>query len=239
MEITLAYIDEPPFGWTEPGGSAAGADVELASVVLRELGYTRIKHERVSFAELLPGVNAGHWRMNVPIFITPERSCTVDFSTPVWALGDGFIVAPGNPKHLHSYADVASHGDITVGVMPSTVQWTAALAHGVPESRIRQFGQQGEAIDALLAGEIDAYAGTALGNRVMAERVGLDRVSAVGHAAEGVPPLGGFSFAKNDASLRDAVNKALLRYLGSTDHRQRMAKYGFTNDEIDPALPPK
>jgi polar amino acid transport system substrate-binding protein len=235
MEFTLAYIDEPPFGWTDPDGSAAGADLELASVVLRELGYTRVKHRLVTFADLLPGVSAGHWNMNVPIFITPERSATVDFSTPVWALGDGFIVAPGNPKHLHSYADVARM-NVTLGVMPDTVQLSAALASGVPDSSIRRFGAQSKAIEALLAGEIDAYAGTGLGNRVTVERIGSDRITAVAHALEGTPPLGGFSFAKDNVALRDAFNEALLRYLGSTDHRHRMGKYGFTNDEIDPVL---
>ena len=238
MEFTLAYIDEPPFGWTDPDGSAAGADLELASVVLGKLGYTHIKHQLVRFADLLPGVSAGHWNMNVPIFITPERSAKVDFSTPVWALGDGFIVAPGNPNSLHSYADVAGK-NATLGVMPATVQLSAALASGVPDSRIVQFGSQSQAIEALLAGEIDAYAGTALGNRVTVERAGSDRISAVAHALEGTPPLGGFSFAKDDTALRDAFNKELLRYLGSADHRHRMGKYGFTNDEIDPLLQAK
>lgn len=236
MEITIGYIEEPPFGWTESNGSPAGADLELASVVLGALGYTRIEHQLATFEELLPGVNNGRWSMNVPLFVTPERSEIVDFSTPVWALGDGFIVAPGNPKGLNSYAALAHRDDAKLGVITGQVQHKSAQLHGVRDAQIVQFSRQDQAVDALLAGQIDAYVGTALGNRILAERIGQDRVIAVAHPIQDRPPLGAFSFSKHDTALRDAVNRELRRYLGSEDHRQRMAKYGFTRDEIDPAF---
>lgn len=50
-------------------------------------------------------------------------------------------------------------------------------------------------------------------------------------------PVGAFAFGKDNAGLLDAVNQALRRYLGSADHRARMATYGFTSAEIDGVLP--
>lgn len=236
MKVTIGYIEEPPFGWTEPGGAAAGADLELAEVTLRAIGFTQIEHQLTTFEALLPGVSHGSWRINVPIFITPERSARVDFSVPVWAIGDGFVVAVGNPKGLDSYAAVAGCHDARLGVLPGTIQQQSAQSDGVHEQQILQFARQDEAIDALVAGRIDAYAGTVLGNRVLAERIGYDRVASVALVAQHQPPLGAFSFGKHDTALREAFNTELRRYLGSSDHRQRMAKYGFTRDEIDPAL---
>lgn len=236
MKITIGYIEEPPFGSTGPDGTAVGSDLELADVVLRAIGYTRIEHQHTTFEELLPGVNSGRWNMNVPLFVTPERGMTVDFSKPVWALGDGFIVAAGNPKGLDSYAALARREDARLGVMSGTVQQRSARLDGVRDAQILQFAHQQEAIDALLGGRIDAYAGTALGNRVEAERIGAAKVAAVAHPAQPSPPLGAFSFGKHDTALRDAVDRQLKLYLGSADHRQRMAKYGFTADEIDPVL---
>jgi polar amino acid transport system substrate-binding protein len=236
MKIAIAYIEEPPFGWTGHDAKPTGADVELAEVVLRAIGYTQIQYQRVTFEELLPGVASGSWDMNVPIFITAERGELVDFGVPVWAAGDGFVVVAGNPKGLDSYSAVARLGDARVGVMPGTVQRLSALEAGVPESRIFQFANQDQAIEALLAGHIDAYAATTLGNRAIAGRIGHDRVAAVSHAVGESAPLGSFSFRKGNSSLRNAVNAELRAYLGSADHRQRMAKYGFTNDEIDPVL---
>jgi len=45
--------------------------------------------------------------------------------------------------------------------------------------------------------------------------------------------VGAFSFNKNNHALIDAVNGQLRKYLGSEDHRARMAKYGITKTEID------
>ncbi len=43
---------------------------------------------------------------------------------------------------------------------------------------------------------------------------------------------------RSNAALLRAVNDSLRRYLGSEDHRARVAKYGFTSTEIDGALAP-
>lgn len=61
---------------------------------------------------------------------------------------------------------------------------------------------------------------------------------AVAHpAAQNAPaPRGAFSFALNNSILRKAVNGQLQRYLGSADHRARMASHGLSDAEIDSAL---
>jgi polar amino acid transport system substrate-binding protein len=46
-------------------------------------------------------------------------------------------------------------------------------------------------------------------------------------------PVGAFSFNKDNTALLQAVNEQLRKYLGSADHRARMAKYGITEAEID------
>lgn len=48
MKVTIAYIEEPPFGWTEADGTATGTDIELADAVLRTIGVTRIEHRLTS-----------------------------------------------------------------------------------------------------------------------------------------------------------------------------------------------
>ena len=238
MKVAIAYIEEPPFGWTE-SNQAVGADVELAEVVLRSIGVTHIEHH-LTFSELLPGLAAGRWDMNVPLFVTPERASQVAFSLPVWAIGDGFLVRSGNPKALNSYALLAEHHDARLGIIAGQVQREAARASGVSEDQIVIFEQQSEAIEALRSGTIDAYASTAVGNRVLAGRIGGAVFEAVEHDTEKDdtqrPPIGAFSFNKNNGRLLNAVNEQLRLYLGSPDHRTRMSKFGITRKEIDPAL---
>ncbi|HEY2022148.1 transporter substrate-binding domain-containing protein [Paraburkholderia sp.] len=241
MKVTIAYIEEPPFGWTEANGTATGADIELADAVLRAIGITWIEHRLTTFSELLPGVEAGRWDMNVPLFVTPERSNMVAFSVPVWGIGDGFLVRSGNPKALDSYLSLSKHPDARIGIIAGQVQHDSARAAGVSEDRITVFEQQADAIAAVLSGVIDAYASTALGNRIVAKQIGNSMLEAVEHEPETsderpMLPFGAFSFNKRNSDLLDAVNVQLGSYLGSPDHRARMARYGLTQKEIDPAL---
>ena len=131
MKVTIAYIEEPPFGWTEGNSIATGADIDLAEVVLRAIGATVIEHRLTTFGELLPGVEAGRWDMNVPLFVTPERANLVAFSVPVWAMRDGFLVRTGNPKSLDSYASVAKRSDARLGIIAGQVQHDSARAFRV------------------------------------------------------------------------------------------------------------
>ncbi|ABE36701.1 amino acid ABC transporter substrate-binding protein, PAAT family [Paraburkholderia xenovorans LB400] len=241
MKVTIAYIEEPPFGWTEADRIATGADIELAKVVLRAIGATMIDYRLTTFSELLPGVEAGRWDMNVPLFVTPERANLVAFSVPVWAMGDGFLVRAGNPKSLDSYASLARRGDARLGIIAGQVQHDSARASRVSEDQIEIFEHQADAIEAVRSGAIDAYASTALGNRILADRIGGSVFEAVEHkpgtnGKQHELPFGAFSFNRGNSDLRNAVNAQLRSYLGSPDHRARMAKFGVTSNEIDPVL---
>jgi hypothetical protein len=71
--------------------------------------------------------------------------------------------------------------------------------------------------------------------------MGSSVIEAVAHQPEmngkqGTPPLGALSFNRGNAGLLEAVNQQLRSYLGSPDHRARMAKFGLTDREIDPAV---
>ena len=232
MKIRIAYIEEPPFYWTSEDGSVVGADIELAEVVLRAIGVTSIEYHPTSFDEFLPGVQEGRWDMNVPIFVTSERAERVAFTNPVWALGDGFLIHAGNPKALTSYETLAAQSDARLGIVAGQVQFDSAKAAGVSNSQIVMFESQPAAVAALIAGKIDAYTATAIGNRVLASA--NKELEAVSHEAgkDGKALAGAFSLNKSNLDLLRAVNDQLRQYLGTPDHRARMAKYGLTNAEL-------
>lgn len=236
MKVRIAYIEEPPFYWTGTDGRPTGADIELADVVLRAIGLSDIEYHKTTFGELLPGVQQGRWDMNVPIFVTPERSKLVTFSAPVWTLGDGFLVARGNPKALTGYEAVAAHSGAKLGLVVDTVQIQTAKSSGVAEDQVVVFDDQPSAVAALLSGKIDAYVATAVGNRALAAIHQELEAVADGKKSDGRLPVGGFSFNKENHALIDAVNKQLRAYLGTPDHRARMAKHGIEASEIDGVL---
>jgi polar amino acid transport system substrate-binding protein len=84
---------------------------------------------------------------------------------------------------------------------------------------------------------VTSLPGTALGGRVLADA--NQELEAVAHdvSRKGNAPVVAFSFSKSNTSLLDAVNQELRRYLGSADHRARIAQYGFMSAEIDGVLP--
>jgi polar amino acid transport system substrate-binding protein len=238
-KLVFAYLDEPPFGLPGLDGQPSGCDVEVALTILTSIGIQQIETRLVTFADLLPGVMKGQWAMNTAIFVTPERNRLVDFSRPVWALPDGFIVKIDNPKALISYEALAANPTAKLGVVKDTVQRQAALNAGVPIERIVELTTQTESIEALLTGEIDAFASTALGNRVFVQRANDDRLTVVeltsanGTGERTTPAFGAFSFAKSNRELLQVFDTALKSYLGSTEHRILMARYGFTDADID------
>jgi polar amino acid transport system substrate-binding protein len=201
--------------------------------VLRAIGVSSIEYVQTTFEEFLPGVQEGRWDMNVPIFVTAERAQYVAFSVPVWTIGDGFLVRSGNPKVLTSYEAVAARSDARLGLIPAQVQVVSAKSAGVSDDHIVLFKDQPEAVAALMAGKIDAFAATALGNRTTAAGNPTMEAVDVDARKSGAELIGAFSFSKSNPSLLQAVNAELRRYLGTPDHRMHVAKYGFTAIEID------
>jgi polar amino acid transport system substrate-binding protein len=233
MKVRIAYLEEPPFYWTAEDHRVTGADIELADVVLRAIGVTSIEHHLTSFEELLPGLQEGRWDMNVPIFVTAERAERVAFSVPVWSLGDGFLLRHGNPKALTSYGSIAARNDARLGIVAGTIQFDAAKSAGVSDSQVVTFKDQPQAIAALLAGKIDAYASTSVGNRVLADANSALEAVSLEQGEERRAPVGAFSFNRRNHDLLRAVNEQLRKYLGSADHRARMSKFGLTETELD------
>ena len=71
--MKFAYLIEPPFNYTRDDGSVTGCDVELARAVFASVGAGPFEPVEAEFAELLPGVAEGRWRMTTGLFATDER----------------------------------------------------------------------------------------------------------------------------------------------------------------------
>jgi polar amino acid transport system substrate-binding protein len=57
----------------------------------------------------------------------------------------------------------------------------------MPDDQIVLFDQQAESIDKFRAGEIDAYASTALGKRILADRIRHEFVEAASQGPANIP----------------------------------------------------
>ena len=230
----FAYLIEPPFNYRDANGTVTGCDVYLARTVLKMVGQHDFETVETEFAHLLPDLAEGRWRMTTGLFATEERRRIAAFSRPIWALPDGLLVQEGNPLRLTGYRSVVKTDGCKLAVIRYQIQRRSAVDLGVPEHRILVFETYTEAARAVADGEAHAYASVARAHSGFLERypdIQLE-VVAVG-PDEKEPAFGSFAFGKSDDGFRQAIDEALLVYLGSSEHRAMMKKFGFSDAEVD------
>ncbi|MBZ9862814.1 transporter substrate-binding domain-containing protein [Mesorhizobium sp. CA12] len=235
--MRFAFLQEPPFCFTDAAGKLGGCDAVLAEKVWQMVDLENFSPIEAEFAELLPGLVDGRWDMTTGLFISEERSTLVDFSRPIWSLPDGLMVAKGNPLELNGYRSVAQHPSAVLAVISGQIQHQTALQNGVPPQRIRIFATQAEAAEAVAAGHADAYASVAMAHRGYVNGRTGARLAVIDIPAfEKQPAAGAFALAKGNDALRRRVDQCLGDLLGSAWHREIMSKYGFSDDDVDRLL---
>lgn len=228
----FAYIIERPFNYHDASQALTGCDVELARHVLGQVGDRRFEPVETKFAQLLPGLGS-RWRMTTGLFRTEERQATAAFSRPIWALSDGLLVRRGNPHRLSGYTSIADARTCTLAVGRDQVQHRSAVELGVPVENILIFDTYDDAAQAVLVERAGAYASVARAHAGFIQQNGAQLDIVPVSADEKKPAFGCFAFSRSDDALRQAVDDVLATYLGSREHRILMARFGFTNSDVD------
>ena len=232
--MKFAYLIEPPFNFVDDKEQVKGCDVELAQHVWRELDLGDFEPIETEFAQLLPGVAEGRWKMTTGLFATPEREKLAQFSRPIWALPDGILVKRGNPHHIEGYASASKVPGIKMAVIRDQVQHKTALDLGFVEDRITIFETYNDAAQSVLEGNVDGYASVGRAHSGFLQQHPEMELEVVHvQPSEKRPAFGSFAFNRDDTEFKQAVDEVLENYLGSDAHRQMMASYGFDDSEID------
>lgn len=233
--IRVGYANEEPFGYLDAdSGAVTGEAPEIARHVLAQLGVTEVETVVARFGELIPALHAGQLDVVAAgMYVTPKRCREVLFSQPTYRIGEGFIVREGNPLDLHGYADVVAHASARLGVMGGAVQHGYAKTLGIPEERIAVFEDYPTALVALEAERVDAVAATSLTIGVLLRK----RDDAAFESAQPfdepvidgkpVAGYGAFAFRREDTAFRDAFDQQLDAYLGTQEHLDLVAPFGF------------
>jgi polar amino acid transport system substrate-binding protein len=181
----------------------------------------------------------GRWHVTTPIFVTVERAQVVDFSVPVWAATDGFIIRVSDSRDYSSYEAIAADETIRLAMVTGQVQHSTARTVGVPAERIVVFADQEAAVQAVINEQADAAVSTAPGNAAYVRRAADPRLVAIADSApdrQGAVPLGAFSFRKSVTELSTLFNRVLRQYLGTPHHLEMMRRHGFSETDLGPAL---
>ena len=236
--IRIAVANEIPYGYVDPTGEALGAGPDVAKAIMEELGVENIEWVTTNFSSLIPGLQADRFDMvAAEMAILPDRCEQVLFSEPNTSYGEGLLVAEGNPKDIHAYADFADNPDLRVAIMAGADQLEMMQELGVPEGNLVTIAANADAISTVATGRADAYAATSLTASGLAEQGNGVELAAeftdpvIG--GEAVRSWGGFTFASGNEELRDAVNEALAEYKQTPDWSETLSGYGFAQSDID------
>lgn len=125
--LRVGYANEIPYAFMDLDGALTGEAPVIAREILGKMGEIRMEGIFSEFGSLIPNLKSGRIDMIAAgMFITPERCKQISFSDPTYRIGQAFLVKKGNPKRLHSYADVANHKSAILCVMSGAIEKTYA-----------------------------------------------------------------------------------------------------------------
>jgi polar amino acid transport system substrate-binding protein len=239
--VNIGFSNEQPWYYLDSSGKLIGASPDVSRYIMNQLGVTNIGGVLVDFSGLLPGLQAGRFDMTCSMNVLPARCLIARPGDPETQTGDAFIVKKGNPKNLHSYADVAKSTDAKLGVYQASSQLQEAQTLGIPSDRIVTFPDLATAIAGIETGRADAIA-----DAYVAEVQGLKTTNdpalelaqpftqptdAKGNA---ILNYGASYFRLGDPDLRDAYNGVLKTIKGNGELLKILQPYGFTQDQVPP-----
>ncbi len=226
--IRIGFANEIPFAYPGDDGSPKGFVNAITIGILHNMGFDKIEPVQTEWGGLIPGLQANRFDIITGgMNILKSRCENVAFSEPIAKIGDGFIVAPGNPKGIGNYEDIKAKDAVMVtGAGYSNIE--QAKAAGVPESNIMQVPGPTEILAAVKAGRADAGAGTYFTMKQLADSSdGAVDVSDPDAMPEELVNWAGIGFRKSDKAFLDAFNAELKNYIGSDEMMAAVSEYGY------------
>ncbi|NYT77188.1 transporter substrate-binding domain-containing protein [Alcaligenaceae bacterium] len=225
--IRLGFASASPWAYMGDDGSAKGFVNTIAIDVLKRMGYTNVEPVLTEWAGLIPSLKAN--RVDIVtggMYIIKARCENMNFSAPIGAFGDAFVVAKGNPKNIQTYQDVIDQNLILA--IPSG--WNTlgdAKKAGVPVKNIIEVPGSTEALAAVRAGRADAFPSTDIEVIHVADKsddFGMsDPKAFVGRKKQVV----GIGFRPDDSDFMAKFNKVLAGYMGSDEMMARVRPDGY------------
>ncbi len=234
-EVTIAVENAYlPFNYIDPEtGEPAGWDYEVWDEICRLINCAPIYVE-AGWEGMIQAVADGQYDAAADgITITEERAEIVDYSAGYINIDQRLLVRVGEDR-ISSIEDIVNNAELILGTQTGTTNYDTALEY-LPEDRIQAFEQFPFAVQALIAGDIDA--------------VIIDEISGLGYQGENADALQlvgpsmssdqlGFIFPKG-SDLVEPVNLALGElanngFLAEVNQRFFGPDFTITYDDLFP-----
>jgi polar amino acid transport system substrate-binding protein len=235
--LRLGIANEHPFGFMADG-RPTGQAVEVARVILADLGVEEVSGVVTDFPGLIPGLLGGAFDVIAAgIAVTEARCAQVRFSDPLNCVRHGFAVRADDERDLASYDDLLVAPETTVAVLAGSVEEADLAARGLPPERVVALPDPDSMSAALRDGTVDVVVLSSVAVRWMAERPGSGvRVAGVFAPDPGRERFAAFAFRPADAALAVPFSRGLRRLMRDGTVTELSEPFGFTQDEIRRAV---
>ena len=236
-EVTIAVENAYlPFNYIDPDtGEGTGWDYEIWDEICSMIGCTPVFVE-AAWEGMIQAVADGQYDVaGDGITITEERAEIVDFSDGYVSIEQRLLVRIDEDR-IESIDDIVANEELKLGTQTGTTNYATASQY-LAEDRIEAFEQFPFAVQALIAGDIDA--------------VIIDEVAGQGYLGENADALKlvgpslssdelGFIYPKG-SELVDPVNEALLTLKGNGFMAELNKKYFGPDFDVsyDDLFPPE
>jgi len=230
--ITLGISNDPPYTFQdEKTKEYDGIDVRIFREICKRLGITKVKWEIVQFDALIPGIAAKRWDVVVDnLHENPKRLAVVAFTSPAYWYGSALAVNKGNPKNIHTSADLAGHSVGTV---------RGSFNQGLLEKRtdlkdLKLYTSNEAEFADLIAGRVDVIMEDDIKiGQFMKNHPEAAMELATGYQA--APEEYGYAryaLSKQDVDLNHAVSRALDEIRGDETLVKIMTEFGLTSRNL-------
>jgi polar amino acid transport system substrate-binding protein len=228
----------PMMSYASDGTTLQGAIYDLAAALSQKLGR-EIVFKSMPFPGLLPAMQAKQIDITFTLMNdTPERQKVVDF-IDYYNLGTKLLVKKGNPERIDGLESLC-------GKVASTVQGSAQIAlvdeasakctaAGKPAVENRQFAQPADARLQVQTGRAAVFLGNSPVMVYQARTAGDGTIFDVVKDREYQPAPVGITVAKDNAALRDALQKALNALIADGSYRKILEKHGIESGAVTTA----
>ena len=107
--IVIGIANDFPFTYQDGKTKEMdGVDVRIFRMITKLLGIQKVSWQIVQFDAMIPGLIAKRWDVAADnIHENPKRLAVIDFTSPAYWYGSSLAVPKGNPKNIHTAADLA------------------------------------------------------------------------------------------------------------------------------------
>jgi polar amino acid transport system substrate-binding protein len=142
--------ENPPWGFVDGSNQSVGFDADVGNLLGKKIGVP-VQFERVAVANRIPSLMTGKVDALIAVMgMYPDRAKVVQFTKPYSAIDITLIAKP--ETSIKSPADLKG---MRIAVARASAQDKAVTA-AAPDATIQRFDDDSTAIQAFLAGQVDA-----------------------------------------------------------------------------------